>query len=148
MPKPDPALLDRNRYSFSHEITTRFADLDNNNHINNVATAIFFEDMRVRFDTSIGMQTIFKGLGLKPMIVSLNIEFLAEAFYPRPVTGHMGTMAIGRSSWEVASILSQSDTAYAYMRAIMVCGSKDGGPAPLPDAVRHALEGVRLAPQK
>ncbi|WP_242124108.1 thioesterase family protein [Sphingobium sp. Sx8-8] len=144
MPKPDAALLDRSRYLFSHETTTRFADLDNNNHINNVATAIFFEDMRVRFDTSIGMQGIFRGNGLRPMIVSLNIEFMAEAFYPRPVTGYMGTTAIGRSSWEVASILTQGDTVYAYMRAIMVCGGKEGGSAPLPDDVRQALESVRL----
>jgi acyl-CoA thioesterase FadM len=46
----DPALLEPERYAFSVEITARFADMDSNGQINNVALAAAFEDARVRFD--------------------------------------------------------------------------------------------------
>ena len=38
-----PELLDRSRYPFRHEITTRFANVDPNQHINNVALFAAFE---------------------------------------------------------------------------------------------------------
>jgi len=41
-----PELLNRSRYAFRHEITTRFADVDPNQHINNVALFAAFEDAR------------------------------------------------------------------------------------------------------
>ncbi|MEN9926893.1 MAG: hypothetical protein RL268_3019 [Pseudomonadota bacterium] len=52
MARPDAALLDAARYPFAHTITTRFADIDPNQHLNNVALAAMMEDARVRFNMS------------------------------------------------------------------------------------------------
>jgi len=60
MARPDPALFDPARYPFGNSVTTRFADLDPNGHINNVAMAAVFEDARLRFLTAVGLPKTVK----------------------------------------------------------------------------------------
>jgi hypothetical protein len=74
--KPDPALLDAARYPFDLEITTRFADLDPNDHINNVAIAAVLEDARVRFNEALGFRTVIRSL--RAMVASVSIDYLAQ----------------------------------------------------------------------
>ncbi|MET0137116.1 MAG: thioesterase family protein [Sphingobium sp.] len=138
MAKPDPRLLDPARYPARVEIMTRFQDLDSNHHINNVATAAMFEDVRVRFDWGIGLRDIFHAEGKNAMVVSIGLEYLAEAFYPAPIIAYAGGLSIGGTSWSVGAILTQGGTVSAFSRATIV-GVKDGRPTPLPEQFRAAL---------
>lgn len=137
MPKPDPRLLEPERYPVRFELTTRFQDVDPNHHINNVATAAMFEDVRVRFDWGAGLRESMKDY--RPMIVSVGIEYLGEAFYPDPIVGHAGGLSLGRTSWTIAAILTQGGKASAFMRSTVAC-TRDGLPAPLPDSFREEME--------
>jgi len=93
MAKPDAALLDPARFRCVHEVTTRFADLDPNGHINNVAMAAVFEDGRVRFIQSAGFR---EALGeMRFMVVSVGIDYLAQAHFPHPLTCHTAALAVG-----------------------------------------------------
>jgi acyl-CoA thioester hydrolase len=141
--RPDPRLLDPAAYPVRLELMTRFQDMDPNRHLNNVATSALLEDLRVRFDWSIRMPETMQRLGLRTMIVSLAVEYIGEMFYPAPVVGHIGALAVGRTSWSMASLLTQEGRTGAFSRATLVCVGPDG-PTPLPDEFRRMIEGSAL----
>ena len=137
MAKPDPALLDSARYRFSHTITTRFSDMDSNRHINNVAIATMLEDARVRFGQVAGLHDVMDG-GLRPMVASVGIEYLAQGHFPHPVVACVATEDVGRSSWRVVQFLAQDGQPIAFARSVIVC--TDGlRSAPMPQAFRDSL---------
>lgn len=136
MPKPDPALLDPARYPFACEITTRFGDQDLNHHINNVALAGMIEESRVRFNMEFGLADLLAGRGT--MIVSIAIDYLAQAFYPRSVLGMTAVERIGRSSWTTVQVLAQDERPIAFARSVLVSVAENGA-SPLTDALRDGL---------
>ena len=143
MAKPDPALLESARYRFSHTITTRFSDMDSNRHINNVAIATMLEDARVRFGQVAGLHDVMDG-GLRPMVASVGIEYLAQGHFPHPVVAYVATEDVGRSSWRVVQFLAQDGQPIAFARSVIVC--TDGlRSAPIPQAFRHSLMEWALA---
>lgn len=141
MPKPDPALLARDRYPFTHSISTRYADMDPNWHINNVALAAMFEDARVRFNHAIGFAEAMQGY--RAMVASLGIEYLAEGYFPQAVDGFVAVEAIGRTSWTVVQLLCQGPVVVGMARSTLVCIQNDR-PAALPAAMRDGLNGWML----
>lgn len=146
MAKPEPYLLDPARYPWRHDLATRYQDIDPNHHINNVASAALFEDLRVRLDLALGMRELMIEHDRRTLIASVSLEYLGELFYPDPVEGHCGVLAIGRSSWTVAGLLIQNGHASIFGRGTIVClaGAR---PAPLPDSIRRALETVLIPPE-
>lgn len=138
MAKPDPALLDPAVYPHVCEVTTRFADLDINNHINNVAMAAIIEDARVRFHVASGFAKALPA-GAQTMVVSLTIDYLAQAFYPHPLKVHSGLSAVGDRSVRLRHLLMQNDrpVALAEAVAVHVVGNKA---APLPENLREMIE--------
>ena len=137
MAKPDPALLDGARYRFRHEITTRFSDMDSNRHINNVAIATMLEDARVRFGQATGINDVMEG-GLRPMVASVGIEYLAQGHFPHPVEAFVATEDVGRSSWRVVQVLAQDGQPIAFARSVIVC--TDGlRSSPMPQTFRDSL---------
>ena len=141
MPRPEPALLGPGRYRFSHTVTTRFADVDPNQHLNNVALAAMMEDARVRFNLAIGLKV--KIGERRAMVASVGMEYLAQGHFPQPVTAHCGIEQIGRTSWSIAQLLVQDGAAIAFARSVIVAIADDR-PAPVPDDTRALLEGWRL----
>lgn len=137
MAKPDAALLDPSRYAFAHEISTRFADLDPNGHINNVAMAAVFEDSRVRFLHGAGFR---EALGaLRFMVASVSIDYLAQAHFPHPMTCHTAGLAMGNASWTVQQLVLQSGAPVATAQSTIVC--TDGQrPVALTETLRAMLK--------
>lgn len=135
MAKPDPALLDPARYTFVHEVTTRFADLDPNDHINNVAMAAVLEDGRVRFNVGLGL---VRTATFRPMVASVAIDYLAQAHFPQPMTCYVAAADVGRSSWQMQQLLVQEGRPVATCRTVIVCtdGLKS---TPLPDEFRALI---------
>lgn len=141
MSRPDPALLDTARYRFVHEVTTRFADLDPNDHINNVAMAAVFEDGRVRFQAGIGFH---RTEALRPMVASVGIDYLAQAHYPGTLQCHVAVALIGRSSWTLQQLVVQQGRPVATCRTVIVMTDGER-PIPLPDSLRAVLGAWELA---
>lgn len=136
MPKPDPALLVPPRYPFTHTISTRYADIDPNQHINNVALAAMFEDARVRFNHGAGFTAAMAGH--RAMVASLGIEYLAEGYFPAPVEAFVAVEALGRTSWTMVQLLVQGEVLIGFARSTLVC-IRDDRPAPLPAEMRASL---------
>jgi acyl-CoA thioester hydrolase len=141
MPRIAPSLLDIARYPYVHEVATRFADVDPNWHINNVAMAAGFEDARARFNRAIGLHAV---LGeLRFMIVSAYYDYLAEARYPDPIAVHVGIAEIGRTSWTMSQVAMQGGRACGYCRSTLVVVGPEG-PTPLLSQMREQLCGHML----
>jgi acyl-CoA thioester hydrolase len=136
MPRPDAALLDPARYPYAHQITTRFADIDPNQHLNNVALAAMMEDARVRFNLAIG-NAIRIG-ERRAMVASVAMEYLSQGHFPDPVTVHCALERIGNSSWSVVQLLEQNGAAVAFARSALVAISDDR-PTPIAEDYRVVL---------
>ena len=136
MARPDPALLDPARYPFNHAVTTRFADVDPNQHLNNVALAAMMEDARVRFNLAIGLH--IKIGERRAMVASVGMEYLAQGQFPASVEAHCGIEQVGRTSWSIVQLLVQNSSVIAFARSIIVAIVADR-PAPVPDDTRADL---------
>ncbi len=134
----DPAF-----YPFSAEVETRFQDLDPLGHINNVAMAALFEQGRVRFNRNMLDELHSRAAGERWLIAKVDINYLAEAHFPAPVTIATGIGRIGSSSWTLlaAAFQDHSDgtrTCVATCDCVLVMTGKDG-PKPIPDALRAMI---------
>ena len=138
-----PELLDPARYRFTHELQTRFSDVDPNQHINNVAMAAAFEDARVRFDRVAGLRARYADF--RVMIVAAHIDYLAEAHYPASLFIHIAVVAIGRSSWTVGQLAMQEERPRAFCRATVVATDGERS-TPLPQDLRDWLGNSAFAP--
>lgn len=136
MPRPEPALLDPARYPFTHAATTRFADVDPNQHLNNVALAAMMEDARVRFNLAIG--SAIKIGERRAMVASITMDYLAQGHFPDPVAVHCAIEGIGRTSWTIIQLLAQGGKPVAFARSVLVAIADDR-PTPVADDYRLQL---------
>lgn len=136
MARPDAALLDPARYPFAHTITTRFADIDPNQHLNNVALAAMMEDARVRFNLAMG--SAIKIGERRAMVASVAMEYLSQGHFPDPVTVHCAVERIGNSSWTVVQLLAQDGRPVAFARSALVAIADDR-PTPIAEDYRPVL---------
>lgn len=142
MAKPDPALLDPRRYPVCATIATRYADLDPNKHINNIAIAAMFEDARIRL-----LSEAFSDPSVQRsvMVANFTIDYLSQSHYPAAVNLHSAVTHIGRTSIGLLQLATQDDRAVALGSAVMVL--TDGQhPIPLPEDWTSALQGLNLRP--
>ena len=124
-------------------MVTRFADMDELGHINNLAMAAFFEDSRTRFYLSRGVWIQPQDRGPSPdksaiMVVSQAFDYLAQAYYPDEVTIHTAVSAMGSSSHSTAQLAIQRGRPVALCRASFVFVSGDRS-TPLPAGMREIL---------
>ena len=137
--KPDPIRLDPAIYPFFVEITTRFADMDHNGHLNNVAYAQYFEHARVRFNqTTIFDEGVFdpKSRNWRVLVAAISIAYLREGAYGPPVRVGIGVSKIGNASFTLAAACFQQDACIATHESVIAFKSPDGG---IPDALRTKL---------
>lgn len=143
MPKPDPALLDPARYPFHCSIETRFADLDVNQHINNVSLVGLLEEGRVRYHRAAGDHGARGDLSV--MVVSMAVEFLGQSYFPDPLEMHVAAGPLGRTSYKLFQLVTQQDRVVAFAEVTMV-SMAGGQPGELPAPVRASLQDWALKP--
>lgn len=141
MPKPDTWRLDRAAYPFSDTTETRFQDLDPLGHINNVAMAALFENGRVRFNRSLGLER--RARGIRWLIAKVEINYVAEAYFPDDVEIASGIGTIGSRSWSILAAAFQNGKCVATCDTVVVLTDPAGAIA-LPDDFRAVLEANRL----
>jgi acyl-CoA thioester hydrolase len=139
--KPEPWRTDIASYPFVHSTETRFADLDQLGHINNVAMAGLFEHGRGLFIHSIGLQNYASDH--RWLIVRVEVNYLAESYFPEHVKIASGIFRIGTASWDIASAAFQNGKCVATCSTTTVMTNKDGA-SPITDALRDAFEQLRV----
>ena len=141
MPKPHSWQLDTANYPFNHRTETRFADLDLLGHINNVSMAGLFEHGRGMFNHAIEVQR--RAPGQRWLIVSVNLDYIAEAHFPEHVDVACGILRVGSSSWDIASAAFQGGECKATCVTTIVLTDANG-PTALPQDLREEFERLRV----
>ena len=144
--KTDPRRLLLASYPWVQTMETRFADMDVNRHLNNVAFSRFFEETRIRFNgTLTANANADTDSAPRPryLVAHVAIDYLGEGSYPEPVTMAYAVGSIGRTSFRSQKAMFQNDRCIALCDTVLVHRG-DAGPAPLPDALRTRLEAFGL----
>lgn len=141
MAKPEPWQLNPASYPFTHRTETRFADMDTLGHINNVSMAGLFEHGRGMFNHAIEVQR--RAPGQRWLIVSVNLNYIAEAHFPEHVDVASGIIRVGSSSWDIASAAFQGGECKATcITTIVLTGAN--GPTAIPQDLRDEFERLRV----
>ena len=140
--RTDPRRLVLANYPWSQAMETRFADMDVNRHLNNVAFSRFFEETRIRFN---GALFAAARTAARPhyLVAHVAIDYLGEGSYPEPVTMGYAIGHIGRTSFRALKAMFQNGTCIALCDTVLVHRG-DAGPAPLPADLRTRLEAFGL----
>jgi acyl-CoA thioester hydrolase len=140
--KQDPRRLVLASYPWVQAMETRFADMDVNRHLNNVAFSRFFEEARIRFNWSL-FAADDGSVRPRYLVAHVAIDYLGEGSYPAPVTLGYAIGSIGRTSFRSQKAMFQNDRCIALCDTVLVHRGDDG-PAPLPDDLRTRLEAFAL----
>lgn len=142
--KDDPRRRTPAAYPHHHVLETRFADMDVNFHLNNVAIARLFEEVRVRFNRAGPVHDAQGDIRSRYVVARVAIDYLAQGNYPAPVSVGYAVSHIGRSSFTIAMAAFQGDLCIALCDSVLVHRLPDSGPAPMPPALRERLEAHAL----
>jgi len=135
----------RAAYRHFHRIATRWMDNDAYGHVNNVVYYSYF-------DTAVNAYLIGAGV-LDPqrsavigLVVETQCRYFSELTFPQMVNAGLRVARIGNSSvrYEVGIFADDGDTACAQGHFVHVyVDAATRRPAPLPAALREALERIR-----
>jgi len=135
--RDDPRRRGAATYPWKIELQTRFADMDVNRHLNNVAISRLYEETRVRFGW--GLHAAHPELGESRYLVGhVAVDYLGEGHYPAPVNVGYGVHSLGNKSYRAAMGLFQAGVCIGLCDAVMVYRD-EAGPAALPQALRDVL---------
>lgn len=142
MPHIDSRRKQFEYYPFSIEVHPRFADLDFQRHVNNVAIANYYQESRARFNRHV-FQALYADKAneilTRKVLADVHITYLAEVSYPELVTVGVGVQRIGRTSYSVSAGLFQLDKCVGVCDAVLVfTNTKETGS--MPSLAREGLE--------
>lgn len=134
----DRARLDAATYPDTIAMPVRFDDLDVLWHVNNAAAVIMLQEARVLFGINLALPNL-TDLGLRSVVVAMNVEYAAEINHPGPVEVCSGLLRIGGSSFTFAQVIRQNGITCVYATVTLAVIGK-GGAVPLPDSWRQIHE--------
>jgi acyl-CoA thioester hydrolase len=137
MGRIDRERLDAAQFPTMAEIPLRYDDVDSLNHVNNAAAAVILQEARVQFHAAAGF--IRLPAGMHSIVAALSIEYAGEMLFPGSVEVSTGLLKVGRSSYVLGQVARQGGRPTLYAETALVI-TDDGGPAPIPEAMRAAYE--------
>jgi len=134
----DRAHLDAACFPDTISMPVRFDDLDVLWHVNNAAAVIMLQEARVLFSINLALPGLHE-IGLRSVVVAMNVEYAAEINHPGPVEIASGLLRLGTSSFTFAQVIRQNGVGCVYATVILAV-TGDSGVAPLPDDWRRVHE--------
>jgi acyl-CoA thioester hydrolase len=127
-------------FRFSCTIPIRYADIDAQRHVNNVAYFTFMEQSRVEYLRDVGLwsEANFDGLGM--IVAEASCSYRAPAYLDETVTVWARVSHLGHKSFHFQYRLVTPRREIATGRTVQVCydyGKKES--APIPDRWRQAI---------
>lgn len=137
--KPDPRLLDPTVYPHSIEVSSRFSDVDPQQHLNNARLVEFYQEARLSFYHRLRVEHGYQRDARSRILVAhLSVDYIGQVDYPGTVVMRMGVTHIGRSSHTTLSALFNGDRCAGLAKAVLVY-SIDDVAVPMPDPLRELL---------
>ena len=142
-PKPPPQRRRTDAYPMTLQVEARYADMDVNGHLNNLALETLHEDIRARLNRHV-FPDIYTEDGLSRLVSAQNVvHFLAESHWPATITSAVAVGRIGTSSLVACSALFIGSNCVSTCDTTLVLVA-DSGPTPIPVEKRHVLESLKL----
>lgn len=145
VPRPHPARLVVDTYPIHHPLEARYADMDSNGHLNNLALEAMHENTRATLN-----RRAFPGVYDNPtrphrlVVANHVVHFLRESHWPATIRTAGGVGRVGRTSYVVATALFLGDECVSLCDTVLVVLA-DNGPAPIPDDARERLASLTLS---
>jgi acyl-CoA thioester hydrolase len=128
---------------FTIALSPRICETDIVGHINNVAIAAWFEDLRVRYMRSFTGSEREGGIG-DFTLASVTIDFIGETHYGTDVMLIMQDVTLGTSSITLEGELHQHGKLTARGKAVMVhWDTQTRKPLRIPDSYREQLDDLQ-----
>ena len=106
-----------NDFYFTHEIQTRFRDIDAFKHVNNAVFFSYFEDARRSF-----FERWHINLNEKSLIVaSVKIDYIKQITHPSNCIIGQRVSRLGKTSFDILSILFCNDKQASISTTTIVC---------------------------
>ena len=129
-------------YPFRTNDTIRFQDIDRNNHVNNIAFAIYCETGRTNF-----VDHLFEEFGDKIdfIVARISVDYLAQAYFPGSVEVGTAIYKLGTKSCTLVQAVfcegecvATSETVWVYFNR------KENRSEVIPDDVRNLLQKYQI----
>lgn len=143
VPRPHPARLSAASYPVQDQIQARFADMDINGHLNNVAVETLHENTRATLNRQV-FARMYSARSLRIVTSTIVVHYLREAPWPSTLRTAVGVGHIGRTSYVASTALFLDDKCISLCDTVLVL-LDDNGPTPIPDDVRTQLAELRLS---
>ncbi len=131
---------DRQQFRCSVDIPIRYADIDAQRHLNNVAYFTFMEHARVRYLREAGLwqDNDFESIGM--IVADASCSYKASAYLGQTVTVWVRVSYLGNKSFHFAYVLETEGGEIATGKTIQVCYDyTQQGSIPMPGAWRDAI---------
>lgn len=139
--EPDPARLRLDSYPFTREVPARFADMDLQRHINNVAIASYYEDGRARLNMRMFGEDLFARLrDFRLVVLETRTRYLHEAPFPATYRVGVGITRFGRTSYEYGLGLFRDGGDCVGLCDTVMVHMTQSGPTPIPPERRALME--------
>ena len=122
---------------FAITLSPRFSETDLVGHINNVAIAAWFEDLRVRYIHSLPIPPEVDE-ATSFTLASVHIDYVAETHFGSDVSLEMHKATVGNTSVRLESEMFQDGKLTARGTAVLVCWDiETRKPQRVPDSYRE-----------
>lgn len=144
--KDDPTRRDISCYSRRFTQRILYSDMDSLRHLNNGATARYFEEGRADVNMSVfGTECMTDPQdSLQILFANVQIDYVAQAHYPGTVEITSAVGRIGSSSWTIVQAAFQNGTCFALSHSVMV-KARNGKSEPLSEQERAGFTALLLA---
>lgn len=142
--RPHPARSRPELYPIAGKVQARYADMDANAHLNNLALESMHEDARAVLNAQVFPGVYDQGARSLRLVTSQNVvHFLAEAHWPAVIDTGVGVGRIGRTSFVASSALFRDGVCISVCDTVLVAVG-DGGPVPIPEFARDMLRDLQI----
>jgi acyl-CoA thioester hydrolase len=143
--KADPLPTNIEAYPYRTNDTIRFQDIDRNNHVHNIAFAVYGETGRTNFVDHLTKEF---GETLNFVAARFSIDYLAQAYFPGTVEIGTAVSKIGNKSSTLAQAIFCKGECIATTEMTWVYFShKENRSEIMPDDVRNLLQKFQFVPQ-
>lgn len=142
--RPHPARLTMATYPVHGSIEAGFADMDANEHLNNVALETLHENTRATLNRRVFPRVYdHRSRRLRIVTSTIVVHYLREAPWPAVLNTAIGIGHVGRTSFVASSGLFLDQACVSLCDTVLVL-LDDDGPTPIPDDARAHLASLRI----
>jgi acyl-CoA thioester hydrolase len=142
--RPHPARLTLGTYPMRTTLEARYADMDSNGHLNNLALEAMHENTRATLNRG-AFPGVYENATRRLRLVVANhvVHFLRESHWPATIETAGGVGRIGRTSYVIATALFLDGECISLCDTVLVVLGDDG-PEAIPEDARERLSELLL----